>query len=84
MLPKIRKFKVRKSAQFKLSFKIKIRPGCPADNFTLSSFKDGGEFEDFTLSSLKGKYVLMIFYPVDFGYVTPTEFYHLEFIMPKF
>ncbi len=25
-----------------------------------------------------------MFYPVDFGYVTPTEFYEIDKLMPKF
>ena len=38
-------------------------------DFTLESVVDG-ETETFTLSSLKGKYIILLFYPVDFGYVT--------------
>ena len=29
--------------------------------------------EDFTLSSLRGKYVVLFFYPLDFTFVCPTE-----------
>ena len=29
------------------------------------------------LSQFRGQHVLVMFYPVDFGYVTPTEFYSL-------
>merc|ERR1711936_515978 len=35
-----------------------------------------------SLSSLRGKHVLLMFYPVDFGYVTPTEFYTLAPFLP--
>ena len=35
-----------------------------------------------SLSSLRGKHVLLMFYPVDFGYVTPTEFYTLNPFLP--
>jgi peroxiredoxin (alkyl hydroperoxide reductase subunit C) len=59
-------------------------PGYQPEDFTLSSFINGGPEEMFTLSSLRGKYVLLIFYPVDFGYVTPTEFYYLDNLMPDF
>ena len=59
-------------------------PDRPAPDFTLKSFKDGGEEHDFTLSSVKGRFILLLFYPVDFGYVTPTEFYELERLMSKF
>ena len=61
-----------------------MRPGEPADDFTLPSFYNGGETEMFKLSSLRGKFVLILFYPVDFGFVTPTEFYELETFMPEF
>ena len=33
----------------------------------------GKEFKDVTLSSYKGKYVLLFFYPLDFTFVCPTE-----------
>jgi len=29
--------------------------------------------EDFALSSLKGKYVVLFFYPLDFTFVCPSE-----------
>ena len=35
-----------------------------------------------SLSSLRGQHVLLMFYPVDFGYVTPTEFYSLAPLLP--
>ena len=60
------------------------RPGEKATDFTLPSFIDGGKKEPFTLSSHLGKFVLIIFSPVDFGYVTPTEFYDLEELLPEF
>ena len=59
-----------------------MRPGEYVEDFTLSSFINDGPDEDFTLSDHRGKYVLLIFYPADFGYVTPDEFYLLEKILP--
>ena len=35
-----------------------------------------------SLSSLRGQNVLLMFYPVDFGYVTPSEFYTLAPLLP--
>ena len=35
------------------------------------------------LSELRGQHVLVMFYPVDFGYVTPTEFYSLAPLLPE-
>ena len=29
--------------------------------------------EDFSLASLRGKYVILFFYPLDFTFVCPTE-----------
>lgn len=34
---------------------------------------DNGIVEDFSLSSLRGKYVLLFFYPLDFTFVCPSE-----------
>ena len=34
------------------------------------------------LSQFFGQHVLVMFYPVDFGYVTPTEFYSLAPLLP--
>eukprot|EP00091_Calanus_sinicus_P015679 TRINITY_DN3419_c0_g1_i1.p2 TRINITY_DN3419_c0_g1~~TRINITY_DN3419_c0_g1_i1.p2 ORF type:complete len:172 (-),score=72.85 TRINITY_DN3419_c0_g1_i1:2-517(-) len=52
-------------------------PGDLAPDFTLDSVMDG-KVESISLFSMKGKYVVLVFYPVGFGYVTPTEFYSLE------
>ena len=48
-----------------------IQPFDAVPDFTLESVVDGFA-EKFTLSSLagKGKYIVLLFYPVDFGYVT--------------
>lgn len=35
------------------------------------------------LSQFRGQHVLVMFYPVDFGYVTPTEFYSLASLLPS-
>lgn len=34
---------------------------------------DGGFQEEFSLASLRGKYVILLFYPLDFTFVCPTE-----------
>ena len=54
----------------------------PGD-FSLDSVLDG-KLESISLSSMKDKYVVLMFYPVDFGYVTPTEFYSLELLLKNF
>ena len=75
-----------------------LLPGNQAPNFTLNSVMDNKEeqvvdlhiikliirpsLNQVSLSSLRGKHVLLMFYPVDFGYVTPTEFYTLAPFLP--
>ncbi|XP_041033059.1 peroxiredoxin-2 [Carcharodon carcharias] len=47
--------------------------GHPAPDFTAKAVMPNGEFQDLTLSSYKGKYVVFFFYPLDFTFVCPTE-----------
>ena len=42
-----------------------------APDFTLTSMLDG-QVENLTLSSLQGQYIMLLFYPVGYGYVAPT------------
>lgn len=44
-----------------------------APDFTAPSVNPCGCIEDFTLSSLRGKYVVLFFWPLDFTFVCPTE-----------
>ncbi|MDR4508503.1 MAG: peroxiredoxin [Candidatus Brocadiaceae bacterium] len=45
-----------------------------APDFTAPAvFPDGAIKEDFKLSDLRGKYVVLFFYPLDFTFVCPTE-----------
>ncbi|KAG7277276.1 hypothetical protein CRUP_036945 [Coryphaenoides rupestris] len=50
----------------------KAQIGKPAPDFITTAVV-GGEFKDITLSSYKGKYVILFFYPLDFTFVCPTE-----------
>ena len=46
----------------------------PAPDFTATAVLADNSFdEEFTLSSLHGKYVVLFFYPLDFTFVCPTE-----------
>ncbi len=47
--------------------------GLPAPQFTAPAVVEGGEFKDISLSSFKGKWVVLFFYPLDFTFVCPTE-----------
>lgn len=46
--------------------------GKPAPDFTLEGYAHG-EFVTTSLESLRGKWVLLLFYPLDFTFVCPTE-----------
>jgi peroxiredoxin (alkyl hydroperoxide reductase subunit C) len=46
----------------------------PAPGFTAPAvLADGEIMEDFALESLRGRYVFLLFYPLDFTFVCPTE-----------
>ena len=44
----------------------------PAVDFTATAVS-GNEFTEITLSSYKGKWIVLFFYPLDFTFVCPTE-----------
>lgn len=47
--------------------------GRPAPDFTASAVLENRILEKYSLSDLKGKYVVLFFYPLDFTFVCPTE-----------
>ena len=52
--------------------------GRPAPDFTAKAVQGSDVIEDFSMSSLRGKYVLFFFYPLDFTFVCPTELHAFE------
>lgn len=44
-----------------------------APDFTAQTVMPDNTIQDFTLSSLRGKYVVLFFYPLDFTFVCPSE-----------
>lgn len=46
--------------------------GKPAPDFELEGYYNGN-FENFKLSDYRGKWTLLLFYPLDFTFVCPTE-----------
>ncbi len=53
---------------------MSVRVTKPAPDFTATAVMPDNSFNDsFTLSSLKGKYVVLFFYPLDFTFVCPSE-----------
>ncbi len=49
---------------------VKINEQAP--DFTAEVF-DNGKIEKLTLSALRGKWVVLVFYPADFTFICPTE-----------
>ncbi len=47
--------------------------GRPAPDFTATAVRKDRILEKYSLSDLKGKYVVLFFYPLDFTFVCPTE-----------
>lgn len=58
--------------------------GKPAPDFTAPAVVDGRMKDDFKLSSLKGQYVLLFFYPLDFTFVCPTELHAFQERLAEF
>jgi len=58
---------------------MSILPGTKAPWFSSVGFQDGN-FLDISLSdfSADGKWIVLFFYPLDFGYITPSELMELE------
>ena len=44
-----------------------------APNFTAEAVQPDGTISDLTLTDLRGKYVVLFFYPLDFTFVCPSE-----------
>ena len=51
---------------------MSLRVGQEAPDFSATAVYDQ-EFKDITLSDLRGKWVVLFFYPLDFTFVCPTE-----------
>ena len=62
---------------------LQLQPMDSIPDFTLDSVFNG-KIEKFTLSSLTEKNVLILFYPVDFGFVSPSEFYQISDNLEEF
>jgi len=53
---------------------MSVRVTKPAPDFTATAVMPDNSFnENFTLSGLQGKYVVLFFYPLDFTFVCPSE-----------
>jgi peroxiredoxin (alkyl hydroperoxide reductase subunit C) len=57
----------------------------PAPDFTAAAaMPDGSIKEDFKLSDLRGKYVVLFFWPLDFTFVCPSEIIAHDHRIAKF
>ncbi len=55
-----------------------------APDFTAQAVMPDNSFEDLTLSSYRGKYVVLFFYPLDFTFVCPSEIIAFDNAVTKF
>jgi len=59
--------------------------GKPAPDFSVKAVINGGEIVDhFQLSTYRGKYVVLFFYPLDFTFVCPTELHAFQEKLAEF
>ncbi len=58
--------------------------GKKAPDFQLNAVVNGKIENHYSLSSLKGKYVLLFFYPLDFTFVCPTELHAFQERLAEF
>ncbi|CAG4884937.1 Alkyl hydroperoxide reductase C [Georgfuchsia toluolica] len=58
--------------------------GKPAPDFTAKAVYGNNEIKDLKLSSLKGKYVVLFFYPLDFTFVCPSELIAFDHRLDEF
>jgi peroxiredoxin 2/4 len=56
----------------------------PAPDFTAKAVMPDNSFADLTLSSYRGKYVVLFFYPLDFTFVCPSEIIAFDKALAKF
>jgi peroxiredoxin (alkyl hydroperoxide reductase subunit C) len=55
-----------------------------APDFTAQAVMPNNEFAELTLSKLRGKYVVLFFYPLDFTFVCPSEIIAFDKALDKF
>ncbi len=55
-----------------------------APDFTAQAVTVDNDFEELKLSSYRGKYVLLFFYPLDFTFVCPSEIIAFDKALPQF
>jgi peroxiredoxin (alkyl hydroperoxide reductase subunit C) len=60
-----------------------VKVGESVPDFEFEAYHEG-EFKTMSLSQLRGKWLVLVFYPADFTFVCPTELEDLAKLYPKF
>lgn len=55
-----------------------------APHFTAQAVFDSNEVREISLNDYKGKWVVLVFYPLDFTFVCPTELTQFREYLPQF
>ena len=63
---------------------MSVLVGKPAPDFCTDAVIGNDFKENFRLSDLRGKYILLYFYPLDFTFVCPTEIHAFQAKLEKF
>ena len=63
---------------------MSVLVGKPAPDFTATAVFGNNEMKDLKLSSYKGKYVVLFFYPLDFTFVCPSELIAFDHRLAEF
>ena len=61
---------------------MSILPGNKAPWFSSIGFQEN-KFMDISINDYAGKWLVLFFYPLDFGYVSPSELLELELRRPE-
>ena len=60
-----------------------VKVGQPVPDFEFEAYHEDS-IKTMSLSSLRGKWVVLVFYPADFTFICPTELEELAKLYPKF
>lgn len=64
-------------------YTTQVKVGETVPDFEFEAFHEG-KIETMSLSKLRGKWVVLVFYPADFTFICPTELEELAALYPKF
>lgn len=64
-------------------YSSRVRVGESVPDFEFEAYHEGG-IKRMSLSQMRGKWIVLVFYPADFSFVCPTELEELARLYPKF